>query len=158
MGAGKSALGAELARELDVALYDTDAMVEAAAALTVAQIFEQEGEEVFRARESDALADALASPMGVIACGGGLVLAHANRELLAERCEVFYLRVTPGVAAARLRPPDPNRPLLAGDETIVTLSRIINERDAIYRALCDHEVDADADLSSVVASVVSVIG
>ena len=158
MGAGKSTVGAELARELDVDLYDTDAMVEAAADLSVTQIFEHEGEQGFRLRESEALVAALGSPTGVVACGGGLVSAPANRELLAERCQVIYLRVTPEVAAARLGPRDPNRPLLAGAETVVTLSRITNEREAIYRAVCDHEVDGDADLSSVVASVISVIG
>jgi len=48
--------------------------------------------------------------------------------------------------------------IIQGTPTVVTLSRITNEREAIYRAVCDHEVDGDADLSSVVASVISVIG
>src|SRR4051794_31328522 len=81
MGAGKTTVGSRLARRLDRPFVDSDVQVERRAARTVRQIFETEGEAAFRAIESEALAEALASEEpAVIAAAGGTVLDPVNRQ------------------------------------------------------------------------------
>ena len=112
-GAGKSAVARVLASRLGGAAADLDALVEARAEASVAELFSREGEAGFRRRESQALADAIESGAAVVATGGGVVLDPANRVLLEARCQVVWLEVTPEEAARRLESDSGSRPLLA---------------------------------------------
>ncbi len=86
MGSGKTAVGRQLARLLDVRFYDSDAEIERRTGVDIPFIFEREGEPGFRLREREAI-EALTSLLEpiVLATGGGAVLAPENRRLLAER-------------------------------------------------------------------------
>lgn len=110
-GAGKTTVGAVLARRLGVALRDTDADVEAAAGKTIPEIFVDDGEAHFRALEREAVRAALTGHEGVVSLGGGAVMDAGTRELLAG-LPVVFLDVALADAVKRVGLDAP-RPLLA---------------------------------------------
>src|SRR6516225_7547904 len=111
MGAGKSAVARVLGERLGVSVADLDGMIEAVEGCTVAELFERAGEAWFRRRESELLERVIATGVGVVACGGGVVLEPKRRAALHERCFTVWLEVTPAEAARRLGglPGDPER-------------------------------------------------
>ncbi|KOV64492.1 shikimate kinase [Streptomyces sp. AS58] len=111
MGVGKSTVGRLLAERLQVGFRDTDEDIVAEQGRTIADIFVEDGEEVFRAAEKQAVGRALAEHTGVLALGGGAVLDAGTRELLA-RHQVVYLSMDVEEAARRTGL-NAARPLLA---------------------------------------------
>ncbi len=136
MGAGKSTVARILGERLGVAVADLDGMIEAVEGCSVAELFERAGEAWFRRRESELLAEALRSGVRVVACGGGIVLEPAHRELLRERCRVVWLEVDPAEAARRTAAAGTHgphgRPLLAGADPEARLSELARERAPLY--------------------------
>jgi shikimate kinase len=112
MGAGKSTVGARLARRLGRRFVDTDVEVERAAGCRVAEIFEREGEAAFRRREREAI-EACAGEGAVVALGGGAISQPGARERLAQSGLVVYLRARPETLLARVGDAE-SRPLLRG--------------------------------------------
>jgi shikimate kinase len=112
MGAGKSSVGRALAERLGWRFVDTDALVEARAGSSVAQLFEREGEAGFRTREREVLRSLSASGC-VIALGGGSVEAAENREILAAKGRLVWLDARPETLVERIGA-GAGRPLLAG--------------------------------------------
>jgi shikimate kinase len=153
MGAGKTAAGRALAARLGGACLDLDARVAETAGCTIAELFAREGEAGFRARESAALEAAVASGAAVIACGGGVVLAPRNRELLAARCRVVWLEVEPAEAARRLARERPGiaRPLLDGGDPAGRLSVLLAERRTFYDQVARWRIRTDALAPEAVA-------
>lgn len=133
-GSGKSTVGRALAAQLGWPLRDTDVLIEAAAGAAIPAIFAAEGEDGFRARESAALAAALADGPCVVATGGGIVLREANRALLRERARVVWLDAPTEALVARLRAHAEVRPLLAGDDLAARLEGLRAARAALYGA------------------------
>ena len=114
MGAGKSTVGRILARRLSKRFVDTDHEIEKRNGVTIPVIFEIEGEEGFRRREQELLAD-LAQEQGlVLSTGGGIVLKSENREVLRNHGFVVYLNARPELLADRTKH-DRSRPLLNVD-------------------------------------------
>ena len=142
MGAGKTAIGAELARRLRVPFQDSDAEIEAAAAMTIAEIFARDGEAFFRAREAQVLGRLLAGPPGVVSTGGGAWMRPENRGLVAARGSSVWLNCAPETLWARVRQ-RPTRPLLQTADPKGTLLRLLEERRPIY-ALADLEFMSQA--------------
>lgn len=134
MGAGKSAVGAALARRWDLPLRDTDHDVERVAGRSIAAIFADDGEAVFRDLEHAALLDALAGHHGVLSLGGGAVLRADSRAALADYVagggQVAFLDVDLGDALARVGK-DTSRPLLAADPA-ERWSALMTERRPLY--------------------------
>lgn len=157
MGTGKSTVGRLLAEALGRRLIDSDDAVEARAGRTVREIWEADGEPAFRALETEALADALAADDATVVAGaGGVVLAEANRDLLAgPRATVVWLRARPETLVERiLAAGDGHRPLLDGDPAGM-LERMERERRDLYAAVADHVVDVDdATPDAVVTEIV----
>jgi shikimate kinase len=131
-GGGKSTVGRQLARRLAVDFIDTDAAVEQRIGMTIPELFEREGEPAFRAIESEVLAALAREHQGVLATGGGIVLAAANRETLRRHSTVVYLKATPRELVRRVRV-DGRRPLLAGQDPLVRLRQLYAQRDPLYR-------------------------
>jgi shikimate kinase len=139
MGAGKSAVGSVLADRLSFRFFDTDAMVEKAAGRTIAEIWDEEGEEGFRLREHDAVLQACAGTGHVIACGGGAVLEIRNYGLLKGAGTVVYLRAPAAVLRARVGDGQ-DRPLLKDTRAF---DRLLAERTPAYESAADLIVDTD---------------
>lgn len=141
MGAGKTTIGRQLARRLKRRFVDVDHEVEARAGASIPTIFEHEGEAGFRKRESAVLED-LASHQGlVIATGGGVVMAPANRECLKRSGFVVYLNVPVQVLFERVRR-DRNRPLLQVEDPRERLVSLHTLRDPLYREVADLIIDS----------------
>jgi shikimate kinase len=158
MGSGKSAVGGALASRLRRELIDLDALVEATAGRSVAEIFAEEGEAGFRRREAAAVAEAVRRPGAVIACGGGVVLDPASVALLRDAGAVIWLQVTPRIAAQRLGS-DAGRPVLGamtgdlGDRLAVLNAA----RGPAYAAAAHIAIDGDADVETVAGRVLAVV-
>jgi shikimate kinase len=140
MGAGKTTVGRLLARRLKLRFVDSDHEIERRCGVKVPLIFDIEGEDGFRARESQTLAELAALDGIVLATGGGAVLAEENRRRLAARGTVIYLRARPEDLYERVRQ-DRNRPLLATADPLARLHELYVQRDPLYREVADVVVD-----------------
>ena len=133
MGCGKSTVGERLARRLGWDFVDTDTAIEASSGMSVAEIFEREGEAGFRAREREALV-ALPGQRCVVALGGGAIVAEENRSLLRAKGRLVWLDASPGELAKRLGDQE-DRPLLAGltpAQRVARLGELQAERRDAY--------------------------
>lgn len=157
MASGKTSVGRRVATRLGREFLDSDEQVESRTGRTVREIFESDGEPVFRALETEALAAALDRPEpAVVAAAGGVVLSAENRRLLQQAGLVVWLHADPAILAGRVGGSD-HRPLLADDPAGV-LARMERERSALYREVADHVVDvgqrtADEAAEAVLAMV-----
>ncbi len=131
-GSGKSTIGTRLAEELGVEFRDTDVDVEAKVGKPIGDIFLEEGEQHFRALEREAVREALAAHDGVLALGGGAILAEETQELLAAH-RVVYLEVSLGEAVKRVGLASA-RPLLVFNPRS-QLRKLLEERLPIYQRL-----------------------
>lgn len=131
MGAGKTAVGNALARLLGVPFLDADEEIERAASMTVAEIFERDGEAFFRARESEVLARLLAGPPCVLSTGGGAFLSPGNRALIADRGVAVWLKADLELLWQRVRHKT-TRPLLRTADPKATLAALLAQREPVY--------------------------
>ncbi len=131
MGAGKSSIGRRLAQRLKLPFTDADAEIEAAAGVTIEDIFERHGEAAFREGERRVIARLLEGPIQVLATGGGAFMDPATRALLRERAISIWLRAELELLLPRLTRRN-NRPLLKAGEPRAVLERLIAERYPIY--------------------------
>lgn len=157
MGSGKSSVGRRVAAHFDLPFVDVDAEIEARTGLTIAEIFERDGEPAFRVLEADLIAELLERPAPcIIATGGGSVLDERTRRLLQDGAQVVWLRARPSTLAHRTKPDD-TRPLLTGDHR-ATLERLAIERDPLYDEVADHVVVVDlAERRTVVEAVLAAL-
>ena len=154
MGSGKTTVARIAAQRLGRQVIDSDQVIERLTGRTVRQIFADDGEEAFRAFETDALLDALASPEpAVIAAAGGVVLREQNRTALKEsNARIVWLCASPDVLVARAMSGG-HRPLLDEDPA-GTLQRMFREREALYREVADAVVFVDNRSPADVAEAV----
>ena len=132
MGAGKTTVGKELARRRKLRFADCDHEIIARTGVSIPTIFEIEGEEGFRRRETHMMDELTQEPDIVIATGGGVVLSPLNRELMRTRGVVVYLNVPPQILFERTRH-DRNRPLLQVDNPRQRIEELFQQRDPLYR-------------------------
>jgi shikimate kinase len=140
MAVGKSAIGHQLAHQLEAPFVDTDAVVVANNG-SIAEIFASRGEHAFRELEARAVARAIDDAQGsntVIALGGGAVLDSGTQQLL-ERCTVVYLECDAETVAERIAR-NPGRPLLAGD-ALNRWTTLFATRRPVYERLADLVLD-----------------
>lgn len=131
-GSGKSTVGRQLARRLQVPFMDSDHVIESRIGCPIRQYFEREGEAAFRDVESEVLDELTQAANGVVSTGGGSVLREVNRRFLHARGRVVYLKSTPEDLFRRLRH-DRNRPLLQVDDPLARLRDLFAVRDPLYR-------------------------
>lgn len=131
-GSGKSTVGRQLARRLQLPFFDSDQEIEERLGCPIREFFEREGEARFREIESEVI-DQLSGPgAGVLSTGGGAVLLTVNRERLRARGQVIYLKSHPEELIRRLRH-DTNRPLLQVADPMAKLRELFAARDPLYR-------------------------
>jgi shikimate kinase len=131
MGAGKTTVGRRLAKRLRLPFTDTDAEIEAAAGLRVAEIFERFGEAHFRDGERRVIARLLEGPPQVIATGGGAFINPETRALILERCTAIWLDGDVERLAERAGRSG-QRPLLKGKDPRAVLGALAEQRNPIY--------------------------
>ena len=141
MGAGKTTIGRSLARRLERAFIDSDREIEARTGVTIPTIFEIEGEEGFRKREAQVIADLACLSEQVVATGGGAILRQENRECLRQSGFVVYISVPPQTLWERTRR-DRNRPLLQVKDPLLRLKELYVQRDPLYRDVAHLVIDA----------------
>jgi len=140
MGSGKTTIGRQLARQMNREFFDSDHEIESRTGANIPLIFELEGEQGFRKRET-AMIDELSQKNNVvIATGGGAVLAEANRIMLQQRGHVIYLSATVEQLWERTRL-DKNRPLLQTENPREKIEQLIELRDPLYREVADIIID-----------------
>lgn len=140
MGAGKSTIGRQLAKELGWAFVDSDHEIEARTGASIPLIFDVEGEAGFRLREKKVIDELTQRERIVLATGGGVVLDPENRAHLAARGTVVYLSATADQLFARTAK-DRNRPLLQIADPRAKLESLLEIRDPLYREIADLVVD-----------------
>lgn len=157
MGAGKSTIGKQLAKELKLEFFDADQEIEARTGADIAWIFDMEGEEGFRKRES-AVIDDLSQRQGIVlATGGGAVISPENRNKLAGRGTVVYLYTTVEQQMRRTAR-DKRRPLLQTPMPESTLVELMAMRDPLYREVADVVVATDGrTVRSVAVEVIRLL-
>lgn len=136
MGAGKSTIGRQLAKRFSWDFLDLDREIENRTGVKVSVIFELEGEQGFRDRETRLLEELANGPQRVLATGGGVVIRPENRTLLRQMGSVIYLDVAPEVLFERTRR-DANRPLLQVPDPLGKLKELHAQRDPLYRDAAD---------------------
>lgn len=142
MGVGKSSVGRRLAARLQTDFVDADDEIEAAAGMTIAEIFEKFGEAYFRDGERRVIARLIDGPPKVIATGGGAFINEQTRALILERALSIWLDADIQVLAERVTRRD-HRPLLRGRDPVQVLSELGTVRNPIY-ATADIHVRSDA--------------
>ena len=150
MGAGKSTIGKLLARGLDLGFADSDTEIEERTGADIPWIFDVEGEEGFRDREAQVIDEMTLLDRTVLATGGGVVMRHENRRVLAARGFVIYLHATLDEQVRRTRN-DRNRPLLNTEDPERVLQDLMAVRDPLYREIADHVIDTDRSSPKVIA-------
>ncbi len=132
MGAGKTTVGRQLARRLGRPFFDSDHEIVERTGVLIPTIFEIEGEEGFRRRESQTIAELSGVDNIVLATGGGAVLNPENRRILHETGWCVYLNVPPVLLYERTKH-DRNRPLLQVENPLAKLEELYAARDPLYR-------------------------
>jgi len=142
MGAGKSAVGRQLARTLHLAFMDSDDEIESRTGVDIPFIFEKEGEEGFRKREAAAIDDLTRMDGVVVATGGGAIVNPENRSRLGGRGFVIYLFTSVDQQYKRTSR-GRERPLLENGDRREILETLLEQRDPLYREIADLVVDTD---------------
>lgn len=140
MGSGKTTIGKQLSKKLNKLFIDTDLLIEQKTGVDITTIFELEGEDGFRLRETNLLHELLLEHDNVIATGGGIVLLEANRELLQKIGKIIYLKADPNDLAIRLRQ-DKSRPLIQNVDLLKKLNTLFEERDSLYKSLANYIIE-----------------
>ena len=142
MGSGTTSVGQEIARLLDWEFLDMDAIIEQRAGKSIAEIFAQEGEPVFREMEAALCRELAARSRVVIATGGGALVAEANREVMARRGLVVCLTCAPGELWRRLEAAT-DRPMLYTADRRARIESLLAQRTPAY-ARITHQIDTTA--------------
>ncbi|MGB9116255.1 shikimate kinase, partial [Bradyrhizobium sp.] len=132
MGAGKSTIGRRLSARLGMPFLDADAEIEAAAGMSIPDIFESRGEPDFRDGEARVIARLLDSGPAVLATGGGAFMRKETRDRIRDKAVSIWLRAEADIIMRRVKRRS-DRPLLQTADPESTVGRLISEREPVYR-------------------------
>jgi shikimate kinase len=139
-GSGKSTVGRQLSRRLQLPFFDSDHVIEQRLGCSIREYFAREGEAAFRDVEEQVLAELAQGPTAVVATGGGAVLRAGNRQRLRDAGRVIYLRSSPEELFRRLRH-DMQRPLLQVANPLDKLRELYAQRDPLYREVAHFQIE-----------------
>ena len=159
MGAGKTAVGKAVAAKLGVAFLDSDAEIERAANRTVPEIFQRDGEDFFRKRETEVIARLLESEACILSTGGGAYLSETNRSLISDRGIAIWLNADIELLWSRVKHKT-TRPLLQTSDPKATLTSLYDVRVPIYQkadlaVACEQGLSIDAMAARVSETLAS---
>ena len=157
MGSGKTTVGKQLAKRTRMDFVDSDHMIEERCGVSISTIFDIEGEEGFRKRETKMLTELCAKNGVVLATGGGAIASEENRILLRKRGFVVYLKTSVETQLARTHKTQ-NRPLLENVDAEEKLTQLMEERGVLYEQEADLTViSGDRVVSKVVEEILQVV-
>ena len=136
MGSGKTTFGSQLAQAMKLDWVDLDSVIEQQTGRPISEIITRDGEDSFRALESEALSRLLNTKNTVISTGGGTPCFHSNMDVMRASGVVVYLKYSAANLAARLENDTENRPLLnglTGQELKNHISRHLLQREPFYQ-------------------------
>ena len=157
MGVGKSTVGRRLAQRLRLPFVDADEEIEAAAKMSVAEIFERFGEPYFRDGERRVIARLMDGSPKVIATGGGAFMNDATRSLILGTATAVWLDADAAVLAERVKRRD-TRPLLRDRNPHEVLSELARVRNPVYALAPIHVASHKAPHENTVAAILRAIG
>ncbi len=143
-GSGKTCIGKRLASDLWMDFVDTDPLIVERAGKTIREIFEAEGEEGFRRRESEVIAEVAARDNHVIAAGGGAILKPENVAALKKNGKLVWLKAKPEVLFQHIQADaatDANRPNLTSAGGFEEVQKVLDTRTPLYQAAADVTFD-----------------
>ena len=149
MGAGKTTIGRQLAKALQLPFYDSDKAIEEQTGVDIPTIFEYEGEEGFRVREQNMIAELTQINGIVLATGGGAILRPANRKALTENGFVVYLQCSVDKILQRTKR-DTQRPLLNTENPRARIEKLFSEREPDYLSCADFKIETSSMQSKAV--------
>jgi shikimate kinase len=157
MGAGKTTIGRQLAKKISYKFYDSDYEIEQRTGVDIPLIFEIEGEEGFRKRESQVLNELVLLENIVLSTGGGSILSPANRKALIDNGAVIYLKTTAEKIFKRTAE-DKRRPLLQSDDRLGQIKKILDEREPIYLSTASEVIDTnDLSIKQITQNILELI-
>jgi shikimate kinase len=155
MGTGKSTVGKQLAKKTSQQFYDCDHEIENHTGASINLIFEIEGEEGFRRRETQQLDELTSMSNIVLATGGGAVLNEENRVRLSARGLVVYLKSDINQLLKRTSR-DGKRPLLQNSEPETVIRELLEIRGPLYEEVADMVIDtAGLSINDIIAQIMS---
>lgn len=157
MGVGKSTVGRRLAARLSLPFVDADHEIEAAADMTVSEIFDRFGEPYFRDGERRVIARLMDGAPKVIATGGGAFLNEETRALILSDALAIWLDAPPEVLAERVTRRD-TRPLLRGRDPLAVLRELAAVRNPIYAQAPIHVASNRTPHEATVRTILKAIG
>jgi shikimate kinase len=140
MGAGKTTIGRQLAKVLEMPFYDSDKAIEEKTGVDISTIFEFEGEKGFRIREQKMIQQLSTLKGIVLATGGGVILKEENRETLKKNGFVVYLQCSVERILQRTRR-DKQRPLLQTENPKERIKQLLEQRETLYLSCSDYKID-----------------
>lgn len=149
MGAGKTTIGRQLAKTLQLPFYDSDKAIEEQTGVDISTIFEYEGEKGFRDREQNMIEELTAIDGIVLATGGGAILREENRKALKENGFVVYLQCSVDKILQRTKR-DNQRPLLNTDNPRERIETLFSEREGYYLSCADFRIETSSMQSKTV--------
>jgi len=157
MGAGKTTIGRQLAKRLSSKFYDSDYEIEQRTGVNIPLIFELEGEEGFRKRESQVISELVTLKNIVLSTGGGSVLDPENRKALSDNGLIIYLKSTAGKLFSRTAD-DKRRPLLQTDDRLDKIKKLLAEREPVYLSMANEVIDThDLGIKQITQKILELI-
>jgi shikimate kinase len=162
MGAGKSSIGRRLAQRLGLGFIDADAEIEAAAGMTIAEIFTSYGEPYFRSGEQRVIARLLDTGPQVLATGGGAFMNAETRGAIRAKGIAVWLKAEFDVLMKRVRRrATADRPMLQGDPAN-RIRHLMAERYPLYAeadvTVISREVSHEVIVAEIIAELARVLG
>ena len=157
MGSGKTTVGKQLAKRTRMDFVDSDHMIEDRCGVSISTIFDIEGEDGFRKRETKMLQELCEKSGIVLATGGGAIISEENRILLRKSGFVVYLKTSIETQLARTQK-NQNRPLLEQGSIEDKLTELMDERGSLYEQEADLIVmSGDRVVSKVVEEILKTV-
>lgn len=144
MGTGKTTLGPMLANALNLPFYDSDDLIVKRAGFSIPEIFENQGEDVFRAMEYEVIRDALSREICVLSSGGGAFIQEKTRSVMKDKAITIWLKAEQDLLVSRLQGTESSRPMLAGSDLSKRIQDLVEARypvyaEADYTFMCQEE-------------------
>ena len=154
MGVGKTTVAKELSGRLRLPLVDTDEAIVEREGRSIPEIFEREGEKIFREKETRMLRDLSEGGGKVISCGGGIAMREENRDIMAAHGVTVLLKASPETILERVKGDD-NRPLLAGKKNVTAIAAMMEERRLAYEAAANLQIPVDGRTPAEIAEEIA---